>query len=81
MSNDKKEVRRNESKLSYHKQFKKELKPPLLQINLIPSSWVDERLPEMLWAVLVIGNIERKIALNFLGILQILYLKIKIVMM
>ncbi|HXK70956.1 MAG TPA: hypothetical protein PK455_06630 [Caldisericia bacterium] len=81
MSNDKKEVRRNESKLSYHKQFKKELKPPLLQINLTPSSWVDKRLPEMLWAVLVIGNIERKIALNFLGILQILYLKIKIVMM
>ena len=81
MSNDKKEERRNESKLSDHKQFKKELKPPLLQINLTPSSWVDKRLPEMLWAVLVIGNIERKIALNFLGILQILYLKIKIVMM
>ena len=65
MSNDEKEERKNESKLSDHKQFKKELKPPLLQINMTPSSWIDERLPEILWAVLVIGNIERETALNF----------------
>jgi len=32
---------------------------------MTPSSWIDERLPEMLWAVLVIGNIERETALNF----------------
>ena len=30
MSNDKKEVRRNESKLSYHKQFKKRIKAPTI---------------------------------------------------
>jgi hypothetical protein len=57
--------RKMETKLSDHKQFKKELKPPLLQINMTPSSWIDARLPEMLWAVLVIGNIERENALNF----------------
>lgn len=56
----------NETKLSGHKRIKKELKPPFMQIpNLKPSSWIDERLPEMLWAVLVIGNIERAKALDF----------------
>jgi len=64
MTNNK-ERRKNESKLSDHKQFKKELKPPLLQINMTPSSWIDERLPEMLWAVLVVGNTQRENALNF----------------
>lgn len=54
-----------ETKLSNHKQYKKELKPPLLQINMMPSSWIDERLPEMLWAALVIGNVEREKALDF----------------
>ena len=29
------------------------------------SSWFDERLPEMLWAVLIIGNIERDEALTY----------------
>ncbi len=56
----------NETKLSGHKRIKKELKPPFMQItNLKPSSWIDERLPEMLWAVLVIGNVERAKALDF----------------
>ncbi|MFA4992650.1 MAG: DUF5677 domain-containing protein [Candidatus Omnitrophota bacterium] len=56
----------NETKLSGHKRIKKELKPPFMQIlNLKPSSWIDERLPEMLWAVLVIGNMERLKALEF----------------
>jgi hypothetical protein len=55
-----------ESRLSDHKQYKKILKPPFLQIGKMTlSSWIDERLPEMLWAVLVIGNIERGKALNF----------------
>ena len=55
-----------ESKLSDHKRYKKELKPPFLQIgNLSPSSWIDKRLPEMLWAVLVIGNLNREKALEF----------------
>jgi hypothetical protein len=28
-------------------------------------SWLNERLPEMLWAVVIIGNTEREIALKF----------------
>ena len=57
---------KTESKLSDHKRYKKQLKPPFLQIGkIIPSSWIDERLPEMLWAALVIGNIEREKALKF----------------
>jgi hypothetical protein len=62
MSNNK-----NETPLSGHKQHKKELNPPFLAngLNMTTSSWFDERLPEMLWAVLVIGNTEREEALKF----------------
>lgn len=57
---------KNESKISDHKQYKNELTPPLLQIgNMNLSSWIDERLPEMLWAVLVVGNVDRENALKF----------------
>jgi len=66
INKNKEERRKNESKLSDHKQFKKELKPPFLTIgNISTSAWFDERMPEMLWAVLVIGNIEREKALEF----------------
>ncbi len=53
------------TKLSQHKRFKKELKPPFLQVPTNPSSWINDRLPEMLWAVLAIGNLNREKALNF----------------
>ncbi len=56
---------RIDSKLSEHTRYKKELKPPFLRFKMTPSSWIDERLPEMLWAVLVIGNVEREKALSF----------------
>lgn len=58
---------KNESTLKQHKQDKKKLNPPFLAhgFNMKPSSWFDERLPEMLWAVLIIGNMERKNALGF----------------
>lgn len=64
---DEKDAKRSkESKLSHHKRFKKELKPPFLTIgNLSTSSWIDRRMPEMLWAVLIIGNVERETALSF----------------
>jgi len=56
----------SETKLSEHKQTKRKLIPPLLQIpNLRNSPWLHDRLPEMLWAVLIIGNLEREKALNF----------------
>lgn len=61
-----KEKREFESKLPHHKQHKKQLRPPMLQLEgMKPSSWIDDRMPEMLWAVLVVGNVERDEALNF----------------
>lgn len=63
------------SKKSRHKKFKttpiskhkiegRVLKPPFRQLgNIVNSSWKDERLPEMLWAVLLIGNLPREKAL------------------
>jgi hypothetical protein len=62
----KKKSSRNESGLSAHKRHKKELKPPFLQIGKLSySSWIHDRLPDMLWAVLVIENLEREKALHF----------------
>lgn len=59
-------TRKNESTLAQHKKIKKELIPPLLTVgNLKPASWLNERMPEMLWAVLIIGNIDRQRALDF----------------
>ncbi len=61
------ENKKNETSLKDHKQNKKELNPPFLAngLNLATSSWFDERLPEMLWAAIVIGNTEREVALKF----------------
>ncbi|HEX74025.1 MAG TPA: hypothetical protein G4N93_02625 [Dehalococcoidia bacterium] len=56
---------RIDSKISDHTRYKKELTPPFLKFKMTPSSWIDERLPEMLWAVLVIGSVEREKALSF----------------
>lgn len=60
-------TKKNESTLKQHKQNKKELNPPFLvhDFNMKTSSWFDERLPEMLWAILIIGNMERENALAF----------------
>ncbi|MFA5162770.1 MAG: DUF5677 domain-containing protein [Elusimicrobiales bacterium] len=58
--------RKNETPLSKHERNKKVLTPPLLKIpKLKINSWRNDRLPEMLWAVLVIGNIQRTDALEF----------------
>lgn len=52
------------SSLSDHKRHGKNLIPPLLQIpNLELTSWTNFRLPEMLWAVLIISHNERDMAL------------------
>jgi len=54
------------SRLNNHKQHKKQLTPPMLQIKGMTSmSWYYERLPDLLWAVLIIGNTERNIALDY----------------
>jgi hypothetical protein len=66
MSNKHKEQsKRMESSLAEHKRFKKQLKPPLAQINFTPSSWINDRLPDMLWAVLAIDYWPRDKALSF----------------
>lgn len=44
----------NSTPLSGYKQNKKTLTPPLATIpNMILSSWINDRLPEMLWAALI----------------------------
>ncbi len=51
--------------LSKHKKEGKNLLPPFRQLTgMSPSSWKDDRMPEMLWAVLLIGNLNREEALN-----------------
>lgn len=65
MVDNKQEKRKMETKLSGHKREKKVLIPPFLKIDkLAYSSWINDRLPEMLWAVLIIGDTERDNALN-----------------
>jgi hypothetical protein len=39
--------------LSQYSQTKKTLTPPLATLNMHSSSWISERLPEMLWAALI----------------------------
>ncbi len=51
--------------LSKHKKEGKNLLPPFRQLTgMSPSSWKDDRMPEMLWAVLLIGNLDREEALD-----------------
>lgn len=51
--------------ISKHKRKGKILLPPFRQLTrMSPSSWKDDRMPEMLWAVLLIGNIKREEALD-----------------
>jgi len=61
----KKKGRKNETKLSGHRRKKKELRPPLADIGATPKSWLNDRMPDMLWAVLAIGEWKRERALDF----------------
>jgi hypothetical protein len=48
------------SKLGDHKLKGKVLSPPFMQLsNVVFSSWRDDRLPEMLWAVILTAALER----------------------
>lgn len=49
----------NSSKLNQHKREKKKLIPPIMTLNPTFTSRKKDRLPEMLWAILFIGKIER----------------------
>ncbi len=55
----------NETKLKDYKRDGKTLIPPLAQIPMKTSSWVNDRLPEMLWAGLILGEMDREKALDF----------------
>lgn len=57
---------RMETDLKGHTRNKKHLHPPLKRLEgMVLASWSNDRLPELLWAVLAIGNWERDKALNF----------------
>lgn len=52
--------RRNRSKLKSHRREGKVLTPPFLTLgNVGFSSWCNERLPEMLWAALLVVHLDR----------------------
>lgn len=55
----------NISRIDQHKQHGSKLSPPLVQIpKMTPSSWTDDHMPEMLWAVMLTGVLERQHYLN-----------------
>ncbi|MCK9306732.1 MAG: DUF5677 domain-containing protein [Methanoculleus sp.] len=59
-------ISNSRSSLSRHKRNGKLLVPPFCQIpNIHLMSWVNDRLPEMLWAILIISNLKRPDALSF----------------
>ncbi len=60
-SRRKREARKNFSGISSHHRTGKTFTPPMMQIpNWQHSSWHNDRLPEMLWTVLIAGNVERE---------------------
>jgi hypothetical protein len=50
----------SKTKLKDHKLIDKKLIPPLATIGMTPSSWIDNRLPDMLWAVLLTNKFSRE---------------------
>ena len=66
---------RNRTPISGHKRIKGNLVPPFnasdLRDSWQPSSWVDTRLPDMLWAVLIRHVLGREVGIaHFRGILN-----------
>lgn len=49
----------NISGIDQHKREGNRLRPPLAQLNMTPTSWADDHMPEMLWAVLLTVMLER----------------------
>ena len=68
MAKNKKRKKKSQSKkystIPDHKREGKKLIPPLAQLDLTNASWKDDRLPEMLWAVLLVTHLPRENALN-----------------
>ena len=56
---------KNYTTLPQHKQTGKILNPPLLAIpGMRNSSWINDRLPELLWCSLLVIRLEREVALR-----------------
>ena len=61
------------STIAQHRRVGSQLVPPLLQYDfpMTPQSWLDYRLPEMLWAALMLNAVDRHTALaHFRNILR-----------
>jgi len=54
----------SQTKLKEHQFIGKKLVPPFAQLNMTPASWIDDRLPEMLWAELFTVAFPREEALK-----------------
>ena len=63
-SNKKKSKFNNHSKIPEHKFHDKKLIPPLMQVPGVSLvSWCNDRLPCMIWAILIVCNADRDVAL------------------
>lgn len=63
---EKKKTRKfHHSTIEQHQQHGKKLIPPFATLpKLVRTSWIDDRLPEMLWAALLISHLPRQDALS-----------------
>lgn len=63
---ERKEKSKQVSNLDSHVRVKKDLIPQLMSgMNVVFSSWMNVRMPEMLWGVLVVSSLNRDKALRF----------------
>lgn len=62
----------NISTIDQHQRQGSKLRPPLARLPMTPSSWADDHMPEMLWAVLLAGVLERRHYLNCLRKIAVL---------
>lgn len=53
--------------LSGHRRDKKILTPPLADLGLSELSWMNDRLPEMIWSALILVSLGRERGLHYLG--------------
>lgn len=61
----KKKKKSNRTPIEKHKRKGKKLEALFSSFSQNTQSWKDDRLPEMLWATLIISNLEREKALEF----------------
>lgn len=57
--------KKNETDLNKYKKEGKVLKPPFAQIQISTSSWINQRMPDLLWTILIVSQLDREKALDF----------------